>query len=226
MDSWTAKLAIGPVVGRRVGLPLAIAPPVSISAGQDGWARLAQKADLFSLSHGRQVMPGNSAPQAPHTDQLFTSSALWWVTTAVVALTIAVFVLRRHLRSHHLRSRVRYDLLPTATFDPTVQGILAFAHQLGRVRPVHGWVPRSVVGVRIRFSTDDLYGKMTMSVEGRTSITGVINKLVYPEVEIRRSTPPNADQGETTSADGGELSPAVRRGETTSPLRNQGWGAR
>ncbi|MFD8493313.1 hypothetical protein [Amycolatopsis sp. NPDC059657] len=225
MDSWTADLAVGPAVGLGVGSPLAITPPGHISAGQSGWARLAQKADLFSRAHDRQVMPRNSAPQALGTDHLLSSSALWWVTTAVVAIAIAVYVLHRHLRSRHLRSRVRYDLLPTATFDPTVQGILAVAHQLGRVRPVHGWVPRSVVGVRIRFSTDDLYGKMTMSVEGRASITGVINKLSYPDVEIRRSAPADDDQGETTAGEG-DVSPAQRRGETTSPLTAGSRGAR
>ncbi|UOZ07018.1 hypothetical protein [Amycolatopsis sp. WQ 127309] len=39
--------------------------------------------------------------------------------TSVVAILIAVFVLHRHIRSHHLRFRVRFDLLPTATFDPS-----------------------------------------------------------------------------------------------------------
>ncbi|WP_232376793.1 hypothetical protein [Amycolatopsis aidingensis] len=158
-----------------------------VMAGQPGWAGLAQKADLFSPSHGRQAMPENTgAPQALDIAHLMTHDAVWWVTTALVALGIAIFVLHRHLRSHHLRSRIRYDFLPTTSFDASPQSVLNFAHQLGRARPVHGWVPRSVVGVRIRFRTDD-QGKMIMSVEGRESITGVINKLAYPQVETRRS---------------------------------------
>ncbi|MFD9961715.1 hypothetical protein [Amycolatopsis sp. NPDC058986] len=104
-------------------------------------------------------MMGNSAPQALDIHYLLASSALWWVTTAVVALTIAIIVLHRHFRSRHLRSKVGYDLLPTTSFDPSLQGVLGFAHQLGRVRPVHGWVPKAAVGVRIRFSTDDLTGR-------------------------------------------------------------------
>jgi hypothetical protein len=58
----------------------------------------------------------------------------------------------------------------------------------GRARAVrHGWVPQSVVGVRIRFSTDPEFRKVVMSVEGRQSVTGVLNKLVCPDVEILRS---------------------------------------
>ncbi|WP_409494715.1 hypothetical protein [Amycolatopsis sp. cmx-11-12] len=143
--------------------------------------------------HGCQAIQGTSAPKALDIHHVLAEPALWWVTTAVVAILIAVFVLHRHLRSHHLRSRVSYDLLPTATFDPSLQGVLAFAHQLGRVRPVHGWVPKSAVGVRVRFSTDEVFGKLTMSVEGRESITGVINKLTYPEVEIRRNADDRGD---------------------------------
>jgi hypothetical protein len=149
---------------------------------------------MFPGTRGRQVALEHSAPKALRLDDVLASGALWWVTTAAVAILIAVFVLHRHIRSHHLRSRVRFDLLPTATFDPSSRAVLGFAHQLGRVRPVRGWVPKSAVGVRIRFSTDPEFGKMVMSVEGRESVTGVLNKLAYPDVEIRRA------KGETTSA--------------------------
>ncbi|RSN45283.1 hypothetical protein DMC64_19860 [Amycolatopsis sp. WAC 04197] len=145
-------------------------------------------------------MQGTSAPKALDLHHVLTEPALWWVTAALVAILIAVFVLHRHFRSHHLRSRVSYDLLPTATFDPSLQSVLAFAHQLDRVRPVHGWVPKSAVGVRVRFSTDKALGKLTMSVEGRESITSVINKLTYPEVEIRRNAD---DRGDVSRVDGG-----------------------
>ena len=73
------------------------------------------------------------------------------------------------------------------------------------MRPVHGWVPKSAVGVRVRFGTDEVFGKLTMSVEGRKSITGVINKLTYPDVEIRRNadaeemSPGTTDRGEVAS---------------------------
>ncbi|GLY38986.1 hypothetical protein Amsp01_050100 [Amycolatopsis sp. NBRC 101858] len=148
---------------------------------------------MFPGTRGRQVTLEHSAPKALRLGDLLASGAFWWVTTAAVAILIAVFVLHRHIRSRHLRSRVRFDLLPTATFDPSPRAVLGFAHQLGRVRPVHGWVPKSAVGVRIRFSTDPAFGKVVMSVEGRESVTGVLNKLAYPDVEIRRAT------GETSS---------------------------
>ncbi|MDI5975487.1 hypothetical protein [Amycolatopsis magusensis] len=159
-----------------------------VSAAQRLWSDLARKADSFP-HHGRQAMPENSAPQALHLDIPVPWDAVWWVTTALLAILIAVYVLHRHIRSHHLRSRVHYDFLPTTTFDPTQQAVLNFAHQLGRVRPVHGWVPKSVVGVRIRFATEPDYGKMIMSVEGRKSVSGVINKLAYPQVEGRLRPP-------------------------------------
>lgn len=182
--------------------PALTSPDVAIVlAGQAVWAGHPRNPDLFP--QGRQAIQGTSAPKALDLHHVLAEPSSWWVTTAVAAILIAVFVLHRHLRSHHLRSRVRYDLLPTATFDPTPQGVLAFAHQLGRVRPVHGWVSKSAVGVRVRFGTDDVLGKLTMSLEGRESITGVINKLTYPEVEIRRDV---ADRGELTSEAEGELS--------------------
>ncbi|WP_337821964.1 hypothetical protein [Amycolatopsis sp. A1MSW2902] len=190
---------LGPAVGRAPG---AAAEP-RVFAGQWRYEGLAHNADIFSRAHGRQAVQENSAPQALDTDQALTSAALWWVTAAVVASLIAVFVLHRHIRSRHLRSRVRYDLLPTAAFDPSLPAVIAFAHQLGRARPVHGWVPRSVVGVRVRFGTDPEFGKMIMSIEGRESIAGVLNKLSYPQVEIRRAG--TASEGETTVADGGGI---------------------
>ena len=176
------------VVGLDVGGALAVDRENDASAARAALSGLAPNADMFSGTHGRQAMLGNSAPKALRLGDVLASGAFWWVTTAAVAILIAVFVLHRHLRSHHLRSRVRFDLLPTAGFDPSPQAVVGFAHQLGRVRPVRGWVPRSVVGVRIRFSTDPEFGKVVMSVEGRESVTGVLNKLVYPDVEIRRAT--------------------------------------
>lgn len=182
-DRFAVRPAIAPALARP--------PSATISAGQMQWASPVGNADLFP--HGRQAIQATSAPKALDLHHVLTEPALWWVTTAVVAILIAVFVLHRHFRSRHLRSRVSYDLLPTATFDLSLQGVLAFAHQLGRVRPVHGWVPKSAVGVRVRFSTDEVFGKLTMSVEGRESITGVINKLTYPEVEIRRNADDRGD---------------------------------
>jgi hypothetical protein len=46
---------------------------------------------------------------------------------------------------------------------------------------------------------------MVMSLEGRESVTGVLNKLVYPDVEIRR-----------VMSDG-EAASVVGEGETSSP---------
>ncbi len=195
----------GVTVGLDVGRAFAGAEQRRTCRGQAPVSELASNADMFPGTHGRQAMLGTSAPKALRLGDLVASGAFWWVTAAAVAILIAVFVLHRHVRSHHLRSRVRFDLLPTAGFDPSPQAVVGFAHQLGRVRPVRGWVPKSVVGVRIRFSTDPEFGKMVMSVEGRESVTGVLNKLVYPDVEIRRAT----SEGET-SAVGGE-------GDVSSP---------
>ncbi len=187
------------VVGLDVGSAFGIDHKQNTFPAREALLDVAPNADMFPRTHGRQVMLGNSAPKALRLGDLVTSVAFWWVTTAAVAILIAVFVLHRHLRSHHLRSRVRFELLPTATFDPSPQAVQAFAHQLGRVRPVRGWVPKSVVGVRIRFGTDSEFGKMVMSVEGRESVTGVLNKLVYPDVEIRRATSDVGDEGDVSS---------------------------
>jgi hypothetical protein len=161
---------------------------------------MGQCAGMFPGTHGRQAVLEHSAPKALRLGDVLASGAFWWVTTAAAAILIAVFVLHRHFRSRHLRSRVRFELLPTATFDPSPLAVLAFAHQLGRVRPVHGWVPKAAVGVRIRFGTDAEFGKMVMCVEGCESVTGVLNKLVYPDVEIRRVRGEAGDEGEVSSS--------------------------
>jgi hypothetical protein len=193
------------IVGLDVGRAFASTRRWRLCRGQVPFFGLALNADMFPGTHGRQAMLGHSAPKALRLEDVLTSGAFWWVTTAAVAILIAVFVLHRHLRSHHLRSRVRFDLLPTVGFDPSPQAVLAFAHQLGRVRPVHGWVPKGAVGVRVRFGTDPEFGKMVMSVEGRESVAGVLNKLVYPDVEIRRAT------------SGGEVSSVGGEGDLSSP---------
>jgi hypothetical protein len=207
--SETFDLAQRPVVGLDVGVAFAVGCESDASAARVALFCVAPNADMFPGTHGRQAMLEHSAPKALRLGDVVASGAFWRVTTAAVAILIAVFVLHRHLRSHHLRSRVRFDLLPTAGFDPSPQAVLAFAHQLGRVRPVHGWVPKSVVGVRVRFGTEPEFGKLVMSVEGRESVTSVLNKLVYPDVEIRRAT----SEGETSSV-GGE-------GDVSSPPTGQ-----
>jgi hypothetical protein len=137
---------------------------------------LAPNADMFPGTHSRQAVLEHSAPKALRLGDLLASGALGWVTTAVAAILIAVSVLHRHFRSRHLRCRVRFELLPTVSFDPS---------------------PRAV---RIRFGTDAEFGKMVMGVEGRESVTGVLTKLTYPDVEIRRV------RGEVTVGDEGALS--------------------
>ncbi|WP_410625897.1 hypothetical protein [Amycolatopsis sp. cmx-8-4] len=137
---------------------------------------------MFPGTRGRQVTLEHSAPKALRLGDLLASGAFWWVTTAAVAILIAVFVLHRHIRSHHLRSRVRFDLLPTATFDPSPRAVLGFAHQSGRVRPVQGWVPTSPRRGAGPVQHGSGVRKMVMSVEGRQSVTGVLDEPAYPDV--------------------------------------------
>ncbi|HEY3472612.1 MAG TPA: hypothetical protein VGL47_46270 [Amycolatopsis sp.] len=124
----TPAAAGATIVGGDVGSAFAEVVPVRTIPAHRHVFGLVTNADMFPGTHGRQAMLGNSAPKALHPGHLLESGALWWVTTAAVAILIAVFVLHRHLRSHHLRSRVRFDLLPTAGFDPSPHAVLAFAH--------------------------------------------------------------------------------------------------
>lgn len=184
-----------------------------IFPGQAAWVALAPNADFFPLTHGRwAVVKSQSAPQALRLGFALDSAMLWWVTTGLVALVIAVLVLLRHFRSHLLRSRVSYDLLPTTTFDPSLDAVRAFGHQLGRARPVHGWLPSSLSAVRVRFRTDD-QGKLIMGIEGRESITGVLNRTPYSHVELLRRV---------EQADGGEPAPVASGGEFSSTRDGEG----
>jgi hypothetical protein len=70
---------------------------------------------MFPGTHGRQGMLVSSAPKALRLGDLPAGGALWWVTTGAVAILIAVFVLHRHVRSHHLRSAFGSKLLPNGS---------------------------------------------------------------------------------------------------------------
>jgi hypothetical protein len=50
-----------------------------------------------------------------------------------------------------LARRVTYDLLPSASFDPSAEDVARFAHQLARTRPAVAWLrSRRGAAVRIR----------------------------------------------------------------------------
>lgn len=199
-------------LNRPVGGPFPSAADVGIFPGQAAWVTLALNADFFPLTRGPwAVVKSQSAPQALRLGFVLDSAMLWWVTTGLVALVIAVLVLLRHFRSHLLRSRVSYDLLPTTTFDPSLDAVRAFGHQLGRARPVRGWLPSSLTAVRVRFRTDD-QGKLIMGIEGRESITGVLNRTPYSHVELRRRV----------EHDGGGLAPIASGGEVSSTQDGEG----
>ncbi len=118
---------------------------------------------------------------------------LSWVTGERVALTavgVAVVVAmmtwgRAKLRSSRLGQRSAVAMVPTRTFDPTLEEVVRFANQLVRTRPATRHVsPRSASAVRIRFMSTPGGGLVT-EVEGPARSQSVVRLGCYGEVDLR-----------------------------------------
>ena len=76
------------------------------------------------------------------------------VLASIAAVGIAVLAARAALVRRTLRSRVRVELLPSEAFDPQLEGVVRFASQLARTRPmVLGWLDRPASAVRLQLAT-------------------------------------------------------------------------
>ncbi len=129
-----------------------------------------------------------------------------WVTRERVALTAVVVAVvlammtwgRAKLRSSRLGQRSAVAMVPTRTFDPSLEEVLRFANQLVRTRPATRRLsPRSASAVRVRFMSIPGGGLVT-EVEGPARSQSVVRLGCYAEVDLRpvealRPPPPEPD---------------------------------
>jgi len=137
---------------------------------------------------------GDGAGQAGSVvDRVVEAVHLTWVSRERVALTaVAVAVVvammtwgRAKLRSSRLGQRSSVAMVPTRTFDPTLEEVLRFANQLVRTRPATRRLsPRSASAVRIRFMSLAGGGLVT-EVEGPARSQSVVRLGCYDQVDLR-----------------------------------------
>ncbi len=143
---------------------------------------------------GLMAAVGDGAGQAGSVvDRAVEAVQLPWVTRERVALTaVAVAVVvamtmmgRAKLRSSRLGQRSAVAMVPTRTFDPSLEEVLRFANQLVRTRPATRRLsPRSASAVRVRFMSI-LGGGLVTEVEGPARSQSVVRLGCYAEVDLR-----------------------------------------
>lgn len=109
----------------------------------------------------------------------------WWLVTAAVcgaSVCAAGWVWWRRRAARELRRRVTFDLVPAATFDPSLEEVTRRAAQLGRVSAASGVLPRRAAAVRFR--TACVEGKLASQVEGPARAAGVLRLSPYPQVQV------------------------------------------
>lgn len=126
-------------------------------------------------------------------DRVVEAVQLPWVTRERVALTAVVVAVvlammtwgRAKLRSSRLGQRSAVAMVPTRTFDPSLEEVLRFANQLVRTRPATRRLsPRSASAVRVRLASIPGGGLVT-EVEGPARSESVVRLGCYAEVDLR-----------------------------------------
>jgi hypothetical protein len=108
------------------------------------------------------------------------------------AIAALLAVLRRVLTRRALRSRVRFELLPADTFDPSLDAIRRFAMQLARTRRgfLFGWLERPGSAVRILIAPDQrgvLHYRLEVPERARVALEAALS--AYSQLEVRECDP-------------------------------------
>lgn len=115
------------------------------------------------------------------------------VRALVLALVsvIAVVTVREALhrlstrRALHPDRRVRLMVLPTETFDPSIEEVNRYAAQLSRTRrTVRGSLTRPAQAVRIRLDSVGA-GQCIYRIEGSSTAASILRLAGYHEVDLR-----------------------------------------
>ncbi|MEU6352147.1 hypothetical protein ABZ896_22905 [Streptomyces sp. NPDC047072] len=110
----------------------------------------------------------------------------WWVGLLMLAGGAAIGTARWLLSRGPMADRTALEVLPTTGFDPKVEEVVRFGHQIARAhKSVSRWLFSSPRGsaVRIRFTCSD--GALAMRVEGPAKAMTVLRHQGYAQVEMR-----------------------------------------
>ena len=104
------------------------------------------------------------------------------IAVIVVCQTLGRLSTRRAL---HPDRRVRLMVLPTETFDPSIEEVNRYAAQLSRTRrTVRGSLTRPAQAVRIRLDSVGA-GQCIYRVEGSSTAASILRLAGYHEVDLR-----------------------------------------
>lgn len=140
------------------------------------------------------------------------------VGAVVVVLAAVGAVVRSRRGARALRQRVAVAMVPTETFDPSVEEVSRFASQLTRLRPSTHMTPRSALGLRIRL-TSVAGGQMAYQIEGPERSRSVLRLAGYGEVELRAATVGDGAGGGRRAGD--DPPPVSDSGDNTDDERTQ-----
>lgn len=122
----------------------------------------------------------------------------------IVAVTVVLAVVRRHLTRRALRpaQRVRFEVLPTDTFDPSPEEIDRYAAQLARTRrALRRGTHRSAHAVRLRLDAEG-DGTIRYRLEGHRRASSILGSAGFHEIELHPiDTEDPADSVAPTSAE-------------------------
>jgi len=123
--------------------------------------------------------------RAEHAADWALSNA-WWIALLLLGVCVAAGTGRRFASRGVLADRSALELLPTTGFDPKVEEVVRFAHQLARAhKSVSRWhfIPSRGTAIRVRFGCSG--GPLTMRVEGPTKALSVLRHQGYTQCEMR-----------------------------------------
>ncbi|MFE3559856.1 hypothetical protein ACFXKW_34115 [Streptomyces sp. NPDC059193] len=123
-----------------------------------------------------------------HAEQLagWVLGNAWWGALLVAGAGAAAGTARWLVSRGPLAERKALQVLPTTGFDPKVEEVVRFAHQITRAhKSVSRWLFASQRGtaVRIRFTCSG--GMLSMRVEGPAKALSVLRHQGYAQVEMR-----------------------------------------
>ncbi|MFG2645931.1 hypothetical protein ACGFYP_33740 [Streptomyces sp. NPDC048370] len=110
---------------------------------------------------------------------------LWLLmSTALLATGLwgAAWVWWRRRARAALECRTVVDLVPSAGFDPSMEGIGRHAARLARVPTAAGWLPRRASAVRIQHGSVE--GKLATRLEGPAQSAGLLRLQSFPDVDV------------------------------------------